>query len=114
MQYGRQIRPVCSVSASFTIYRSQNAAKSLPQRVTHNHRVLLAFSVINSPFRQVSPVTLLSAFFLGVHALAAVLRDNPGTGILSFPPPLKPAPVRAAIPRTSNSLQDCNSSAHRN
>jgi hypothetical protein len=49
-----------------------------------------------------------------VPALAVVLRDNSGTGILLFPQLLKPASARAAIPRTSNSLQGYNSWLHRN
>jgi hypothetical protein len=73
-----------------------------------------ALSVINSESSQISRAGTIERFSLVVHALAVVLRDNSGTGILLFPPPLKPASARAAIPRTSNPLQDCNSWVHRN
>ena len=61
---------------------------------------------------RISLASVTQRFFLGVQAPAVVPRDNSGTGIPSFPLPLKPASARGAIPRTSSPLQVCNSWAH--
>jgi hypothetical protein len=81
----------------------------------HAGRALPTFSAINS---QIPPnlarYKATERFFLVVQTLAVALRDNSGTDILSFPLLLKLASARAAIPRTSNPLQVCNSWVHRN
>jgi hypothetical protein len=56
----------------------------------------------------------IQRYFLAVVILAVEPRDNSGKGILSPPQLSKPAQARAAIPRTNNPLQDCNSWEHRN
>jgi hypothetical protein len=138
-------------SASLTIYRWQNAAKSVPQRVTalrprpirdrkskkregcptldfqgFTRRAgwVLKFPgiICAAPFTEInsescqflSATTATQRFFLVVQTLAVVLRDNSGIGIPPFLQLLGPASARAAIPRTSNPLQDYNSWAHRN
>jgi hypothetical protein len=59
------------------------------------------------------PATIQRSF-LAVANLAVEPRDNSGTGIQFFLPLLMPASAWAAIPRTNNPLQDCNSWLHRN
>jgi hypothetical protein len=59
-------------------------------------------------------LTAIQRFFLAVGAPAVPLPDNSGTNIRWLPQFSKPASAHAAIPRTSNPLQACNSLAHRN
>jgi len=113
MQYVQQL--ACSVSASLTIYRWQNAAKSVPQRVTarQSRPSLDCRNQFPNPAKS-HRLEATQRFFLGAPVLVLVLPDNSGTGIRAFPPLLIPASAWAAIPRTSNLLQVGNSSAHRN
>jgi hypothetical protein len=110
------------LSASLTIYRWQSAAKSVPQRVTAYHRAHPTLA--NQKNAQGAPPSIfrvdpefswtIQRSFLGVANLAVEPRDSSGTGIQFFLLLLMPASAWAAIPRTNNPLQACNSWLHRN
>jgi len=112
----------CTSIALDPLIANQKKAEGAPPSIC---RVGLAFSgnihaapihrnQFRNSARNISASKSIQHFFLGVEAPAVALPDNSGTGIQFFLPPSKPASARAAILRTNNPLQDCNSWLHRN